>query len=125
MGKKEHGYYFDKEKLILLDSVMTGVANAIQAFTNLGDAVLINDPVYPPFKQIIENSGRKPVFSELEIKDGVYRFNFEKFEDCIITNKVKVFVLCNPHNPLGRAWEIAELNKIGNICLKYNTDFIT
>ncbi len=46
MGKKEHGYYFDKEKLILLDSVMTGVANAIQAFTNLGDAVLINDPVF-------------------------------------------------------------------------------
>ncbi|TVV88398.1 aminotransferase class I/II-fold pyridoxal phosphate-dependent enzyme, partial [Streptococcus pneumoniae] len=44
---------------------------------------------------------------------------------CIITNKVKVFVLCNPHNPLGRAWEIAELNKIGNICLKYNPDFIT
>ena len=123
--KKEHGYYFDKEKLILLDSVMTGVANAIQAFTNLGDAVLINDPVYPSFKQIIENNGRKPVSSELEIKDGVYRFNFEKFEDCIITNKVKVFVLCNPHNPLGRAWEIAELNKIGNICLKYNVIVIS
>lgn len=118
--QKEHGYYFDKEKILLLDSVMTGVINAIQTFTDVGDSILINEPVYHAFKQSIFNNKRKAVTSSLKLKNGVYQINFEDFENCIINNNVKMFILCNPHNPVGRVWSIEELHKIGKICLKHN-----
>lgn len=123
--QKMHEYSFSKEKILLLDSVMSGVANAIQTFTDIGDSVLINDPVYPAFKKIIEQNGREVITNDLIMNNGVYQFNFEEFEDCIVKNNVKIFILCNPHNPIGRVWSSEELYKIGKICLKYNVIVIS
>ncbi|MCI5943272.1 MAG: pyridoxal phosphate-dependent aminotransferase, partial [Eubacterium sp.] len=95
------------------------VAAAIRAFTEEGDAILIQQPVYYPFGQVIENNHRKLVSSPLKQNQGHYEMDFEDFEDKIIKEQVKLFILCSPHNPVGRVWEEWELRKVGDICKKH------
>ena len=78
-----------------------------------GDALLIQQPVYCPFREVIEDNGRIFVNNQLHYEDGKYTIDFEDFEKKIVDNNVKVFILCNPHNPVGRVWTKEELeNKI-------------
>ena len=85
-----------------------------------GDALLIQQPVYYPFREVIEDNGRIFVNNQLHYEDGKYTIDFEDFEKKIVDNNVKVFILCNPHNPVGRVWTKEELEKMGDICLKHN-----
>ena len=85
-----------------------------------GDALLIQQPVYFPFREVIEDNGRIFVNNQLHYEDGKYTIDFEDFEKKIVDNNVKVFILCNPHNPVGRVWTKEELEKMGDICLKHN-----
>lgn len=100
--------------------VVFAIANAVRAVTKEGDAILIQQPVYYPFSGVINDNERKLVSSDL-VNDGTgfYTIDFEDFENKIIENNVKLFLLCNPHNPVGRVWTKEELIKIGDICVKH------
>ena len=108
-----------KQWLVKTPGVVAAIANALRAFTNIGDAVLIQKPVYYPFFLTIEDNQRKVVNNSLVYKNGRYEMDFVDFEEKIISHKVKLFVLCSPHNPVGRVWNKEELLKIGDICLKH------
>ncbi|MGL6198298.1 MAG: MalY/PatB family protein, partial [Lacrimispora sphenoides] len=99
--------------------VVFAIAAAIRAFTKEGDSILIQQPVYYPFMNIVKANDRNLVINELQLSNRRYEIDFNKFERCIDKNKVKLFVLCSPHNPVGRVWTKKELSLMGEICLKY------
>lgn len=117
--RDEHGYTFDKEALVFIEGVVPAISTAIQAFTKEGDAVLINTPVYPPFARSVKLNNRRLITNSLIEQDGLFQINFEQLERDIVDNEVKIYVLCNPHNPGGRVWEEEVLEKIGRLCQKY------
>ena len=108
------------EWLVKTPGVVFAICTAIRAFTEKGDAVLIQRPVYYPFSLSIKDNERKLVNNPLVYKDGKYEIDFADFEQKIIDNGVKLFILCSPHNPVGRVWSKEELLKIGDICIKHN-----
>ena len=118
--KRHHNWVVYPEWHIHTPGVCFAIANAIRAYTKVGDAVIIQQPVYYPFSNIIRQNSRKLVSSDL-VYDGVshYSIDFEDFENKIKENNVKLFILCNPHNPVGRVWTKVELEKLGDICKKY------
>lgn len=95
------------------------LAAAVRAFTREGDAVLLQQPVYYPFSEVITDNHRVLVNNSLKYKDGHYEIDFQDFEEKIINNKAKLFLLCSPHNPAGRVWEEWELRRLGEICLRH------
>lgn len=113
------------EWLVKTPGVVFAIAHATKAFTKPGDAIIIQQPVYYPFFKTIKLNDRIVVNSPLVNIDGVYHMNFDDFEQKIIENKVKLFYLCNPHNPVGRVWTKDELTRIGDICLKHNVFVIS
>ena len=117
--RDEHGYTFDKEALVFIEGVVPAISTAIQAFTKEGDAVLINTPVYPPFARSVKLNNRRLITNSLVEQDGLFQIDFEQLEQDIVDNEVKIYVLCNPHNPGGRVWEEDVLEKIGRLCQKY------
>lgn len=119
--ESRHDYLIEPEWLVKTPGIVFALALAVQAFTKTGDAVLIQQPVYYPFFEVVEDNDRKLVVNEL-IRDaqGRYQIDFADFEAKITANKVKLFILCSPHNPVGRVWTKEELLKIGEICLKHN-----
>lgn len=110
----------EREWLIKTPGIVFAIALAIKAFTKPKDAVLIQQPVYYPFSETIHDNDRVVVNNQLVYEDGYYRIDFEDFEQKIIDHKVKLFLLCSPHNPVGRVWTKEELTKVGEICLKHN-----
>lgn len=118
--RDEHGYTFDKEALVFIEGVVPAISTAIQAFTKEGDAVLINTPVYPPFARSVKLNNRRLITNSLIEQDGLFQIDFEQLERDIVDNEVKIYVLCNPHNPGGRVWEEDVLEKIGRLCQKYS-----
>ncbi len=106
--------------LVKTPGVVYAIAMAVKAFSKEGEGVIIQQPVYYPFSEMIISNNRKLINSPLVIKDGRYEPDFEDFEKKIVENKVKLFILCSPHNPVGRVWTKDELKRIGDICLKHN-----
>ena len=117
--RDEHGYTFDQAALVFIEGVVPAISTAIQAFTKEGDAVLINTPVYPPFARSVKLNNRRLITNSLIEQDGLFQIDFEQLEQDIVDNEVKIYVLCNPHNPGGRVWEEEVLEKIGRLCQKY------
>lgn len=121
--KKRHNWETKPEWYIYTPGVVFGIAMAIRAFTKKGDGVLIQRPVYYPFSNIIENNGRKLVNNPLIYShignDNGYRMNLQDLEEKIVKYKIKLFLLCNPHNPVGRVWTKKELEEVGDICIKH------
>lgn len=121
----EHNFEIKDEWVVNTPGVSYAFATAIRALTEEGDAVLITRPVYYPFSNVINNQNRKLVNSALVLKNGHYEIDYEDFENKIISEKVKVFLFCSPHNPGGRVWTKKELEKISEICLKHNVIVIS
>ena len=117
--EKHHGYRFDKDALVIIEGVVPAISTAIQAFTKEGEAVLINTPVYPPFARSIKLNNRRLITNSLVEKDGLFEIDFEQLEKDFVEEDVKLYVLCNPHNPGGRVWEKEVLEKIGQLCQKH------
>ena len=117
--EKHHGYDFDKDALVFIEGVVPAISTAIQAFTKEGEAVLINTPVYPPFARSIKLNNRRLVTNSLVEKDGIFEIDFDQLEKDFVEEDVKLYVLCNPHNPGGRVWEKEVLEKIGQLCHKH------
>ena len=117
--EKQHGYRFDKYALVFIEGVVPAISTAIQAFTKEGEAVLINTPVYPPFARSIKLNNRRLITNSLVEKDGLFEIDFDQLEKDFVEEEVKLYVLCNPHNPGGRVWEKEVLEKIGQLCQKH------
>ena len=117
--EKQHGYRFDKDALVFIEGVVPAISTAIQAFTKEGEAVLINTPVYPPFARSIKLNNRRLITNSLVEKDGLFEIDFDQLEKDFVEEEVKLYVLCNPHNPGGRVWEKEILEKIGQLCQKH------
>ena len=108
-----------KEWLVKTPGVVFAIAMAIQALTKENEAIIIQEPVYYPFSSTIRANNRKLVINNLVLKKDKYHIDFVDFEKKIIENNVKLFILCSPHNPVGRVWTREELQKLANICLKH------
>lgn len=117
--EKQHGYRFDKDALVFIEGVVPAISTAIQAFTKEGEAVLTNTPVYPPFARSIKLNNRRLITNSLVEKDGLFEIDFDQLEKDFVGEDVKLYVLCNPHNPGGRVWEKEVLEKIGQLCQKH------
>lgn len=117
---KHFGWETKKEWLVKTPGVVFALATAVRALTEPGDAVLIQPPVYAPFHGVVRDNGRRLVENKLLYKNGRYEIDFADFEEKIKDNRVKMFLLCSPHNPIGRVWTKTELYKLGVICKKYN-----
>ena len=115
----QHGYYFDKDVLVFIEGVVPAISTAIQAFTKEGEAVLINTPVYPPFARSVKLNNRRLITNSLVEKDGLFEIDFDQLEKDLVEEDVKLYILCNPHNPGGRVWEKEVLEKIGQLCQKH------
>ncbi len=117
---RHFGWEIKKEWLIKTPGVVYAIAAAVAAYTNEGDAVLIQQPVYYPFGQMIRENKRKLVNNPLQQRDGHYEIDFADFEQKIVEHHVKLFLLCSPHNPVGRVFEEWELKKLGDICIRHH-----
>ena len=117
--EKRHGWQVEGEWLSITPGVVFGICTAIRAFTEPGEGVLICPPVYYPFAASIKANGRKLVESPLVEKDGHYEIDFQDFERKIVEGGGKLFVLCSPHNPVGRVWSRQELEQVAAICQKH------
>lgn len=117
--QRRHGWQIEGEWLSITPGVVFGICTAIRAFTQPGEGVLICPPVYYPFAASIKANGRKLVESPLVEKDSRYEIDFQDFERKIVKGGVKLFVLCSPHNPVGRVWSRQELEQVAAICQKH------
>lgn len=118
--KNRHGWAFEKDEVIYTPGVVTAIALAINAYTEEGDEVIIQPPVYFPFKKKVLESNRHLLENKLKLINNHYEFDFEDLEEKASGEKCKLLILCHPHNPVGRVWTKEELLKIGEICEKYN-----
>lgn len=109
----------NQEWLMFSPAVITSISLLIQNLTQKNDKIMIQEPVYSPFHSIVESNERSLVISPLvKLDDGSYVMDYEDIEAKI--KDVKIFILCNPHNPVGRVWTREELTRLGEICLKHN-----
>ncbi|WP_289013661.1 PatB family C-S lyase [uncultured Capnocytophaga sp.] len=116
--KRRHKWTIAKEMISFVPGVVPALAMAVQTFTQRGEKVMIQQPVYNPFAQVIRNNHRELVNCPLELKDGQYHINFKLFEKKI--KGCKLFLFCHPHNPGGRVWTLEELKKVATICAQNN-----
>ena len=115
-----HGWRPEREWFVKTPGVVFALAMAVTAFTQPGDAVVIQPPVYYPFRLMIQDNGRKMATSPLIYENGRYAMDYEGFERTLKESGAKLFILCNPHNPVGRCWSEGELRRIGEICLRHH-----
>lgn len=119
--KKRHDWNIKKEEIIFSPGTVHALTVAVKAFTQPGDGIIIQRPVYPPFTSAIEANGRELLNNALlSNDDGYYQIDFEDFEAKAKDEKTKMFILCNPQNPTGRVFNKDELKKLADICVKNN-----
>ncbi len=123
--KRRHQWEIQKEWILTTPGVVSGVNACILAFTQESDSILIQEPVYHPFKNSIKYNKRIPIINELVRKDTHYSIDYIDFENKIVENNVKLFILCSPHNPVGRVWLKEELIQMADICHKHNVIIVS
>ena len=123
--KSRHHFECKEEWIRFVPGVVSGLYIVIKALTNPGDAVIIQTPVYYPFADSVKNTYRKLITSELVDHDGKYEMNLDDFEQKIIDNDVKLYILCSPHNPVARVWTEQELARVFEICQKHNVIIVS
>ncbi len=124
--EEHYSYRPEKEWIITTPGVVFALAMAVRALTKEGDGVLIQPPVYYPFRGVVKSNRRRPVENVLvQDEEGRYGIDLEDFERKIVEEQVKLFILCNPHNPVGRVWTKEELCGMADICLKHKVKIIS
>lgn len=116
---RRFGWEIQPDWLVKTPGIVVAIHLAVQALTSPGDRVLIQSPVYYPFSSAVKDTGRTLVESPLVLEDGRYCIDFDDFEAKIMEQQVKLFILCSPHNPVGRVWTKGELERLGDICVKH------
>ena len=107
-----------RDWLTITPGVVNALYIAVRSLTKQGDGIVIQQPVYYPFESSIKKTGRQLLVNELVYSDGHYSIDFQDFEEKI--KQAKMFIMCNPHNPVGRVWKTEELTRMGEICLRHN-----
>ncbi|MFX1310546.1 MAG: MalY/PatB family protein, partial [Promethearchaeota archaeon] len=123
--KRRHGWKINNDWIIFSPGIVTAIYMLVQTFTNVGEKVIVQPPVYYPFFSAIENNGRILVTNKLHYESKRYTFDFDDFEAKAKDPLTKMFILCSPHNPVGRVWTEKELKKLGDICLENNVIIIS
>jgi cystathionine beta-lyase len=116
--RRRHGWKIDDDWIILSPGIVPAIYMLVQTFTNVGEKVIIQPPVYYPFFSAIENNGRILALNQLSYENRRYTFDFKDFEEKAKDPLTRMFILCSPHNPVGRVWTEKELKKLGDICLE-------
>ena len=121
-AKRRYQWEIEKEWIEVLPGVVPAINIIVQTFTEPNDKIMIQRPVYFPFTAAIENNGRQVVSNSLiyDRENGYYTIDFEDFAAKAADPAVKMFILCSPHNPVGRVWTKEELTKMGEICLEHD-----
>lgn len=118
--ERRHGWKVKIEDVMFVTGAVPGIYSAVQVFTKPGEKVLIQRPVYYPFTNAAVENGREVSSNSLIYRDGRYEIDFEDFERRAADPHTHLFVLCNPHNPVGRVYTEEELRKMSEICLRHN-----
>ena len=114
--KKRHNCDLSVDEIINIPGVVFGINNAVQVFTNPGDKILIQEPVYPPFSLAITNNGREKVSNDLIYNGEKFEVDLKDFEEKVKDKDLKMFILCSPHNPSGKIFTKDELEKMLKLC---------
>ena len=117
--KNRNDIVYDKDWIRFSKGAVDAMYQLIYSLTDENDAIMINPPLYPPFKNTIKATKRKVVESKLLNNDGYFTFDYKDIEKKFKEKKVKMLMLCSPHNPLGRVWKIGELEELFDLCQKY------
>ncbi len=123
--QKRHHLTLQPEWMTCTPGIVFALSIAVRAFTQEGDAVLIQPPVYHPFSRAILRNKRTLVENPLVLKDGHYEMDLEDLEQKVLDEHVKLMILCNPHNPVGRVWTREELTALADICLRHHVFVIS
>ena len=123
--QKRHHLTLQPEWMTCTPGIVFALSIAVRAFTQEGDAVLIQPPVYHPFSRAILRNKRTLVENPLVLKDGHYEMDLEELEQKVLDEHVKLMILCNPHNPVGRVWTREELTSLADICLRHHVYVIS
>ena len=118
--KDRHGFEMEKEWLIFTTGVVPAISSIVRKMTTVAENVVVMTPVYNIFFNSILNNGRNVLESRLKYENGAYQIDFDDLEKKTSDPKVKLMLLCNPHNPVGRVWSKQELRQIGEICIRNN-----
>ena len=121
--ERQYGLKAEREWILASPGVMPAVSMAVTVLTAPGDGVLIQTPVYRPFHNAVLDQGRTLLTSSLILKEGRYEIDFDDFERKV--SQARLFILCSPHNPVGRLWSDSELIRIGRICRQYGVPVIS
>ena len=113
-----HGWKLERNWLGFLPGIVPGLAFAVNALTQTGDQIIIQPPVYPPFIQVPSKNGRELIYNPLKVVEGRFEMDLKDLE-YKITDRTRMFILCNPHNPGGRTWDADTLIKVAEICHKH------
>lgn len=122
---RRHGWTIDREWIIYTSGVVPAISAVIKALTVPGDKVLVQTPVYNCFFSSIRNNGCEMVSSPLVFASNTFTIDYEDLECKTADPKVKVMLLCNPHNPAGRVWKREELVRIGEICIRHDVTVVS
>ena len=121
---KRFNWEIQKDWVVFSPGVVFALSRAVRILTQPGESVIILTPVYPPFFKVIRANGRNLVECPLLYENGRYSIDFADFEEKIVSNDVKMFILCSPHNPICRVWTPEELRKISEICLRHGVKVV-
>lgn len=123
--KNEHDWEIEQKDIFMINGVVPAYSACIEAFSEVGDEVIVQTPIYPPLFKCVTANERKVVINELKKdENGYYTMDLEDLEKKI-TSKTKILALCSPHNPVGRVWSKDELEKLANICIKHNITIVS
>ena len=117
--KRRHQWEIKKEWILFSPGIVPGLSFLVQTFSNVGDKVIVQTPVYHPFYAVVEKQGREIVRNRLILNNDGYEMDFDDLENKLKAG-AKMMIICNPHNPVARCWKVAELRRVAELCLKYN-----
>lgn len=122
--KTRNNWIINKDLISFSPGVVPSLSVIVREFSNIEDKILIQTPVYPEFYDVIESWGRVVIENQLLEQNGVYSIDFQDFEEKL-KQKPKLFIMCSPHNPVGRVWSREELEQVTRLCLRYNVMIIS
>ena len=117
--RQRHGWDLHPDHILRAPNVLNSLSMAANVFTDAGDGIIVQPPVFFDFADIIAENGRRLVESPLVLSSGRYEMDFEGLETCAADPRAKMLFLCNPHNPVGRVWTKTELARLGKICRRH------
>ncbi len=122
---RRYGWEVQREWIIRTTGVVHGINAAVRAFTQPGDGIVIQTPVYPPFYRAVRENGRTLLENPLKLVDGHYQMDFDDLEEKLSRSTTTAMILCSPHNPVGRVWTREELQRVGDLCLAHGIFMIS